>query len=495
VLTDDADSSLALRRAVLDLDPHGQFATPVVTISSATESGPRTTAVEPAAFARIARWGGSTRQPTKAQLAALSPERPAPVHLTGDRIAVRAKVTVTGVARTVGDPEPELGGPVSLALGLADQAGVLHQVDLGPMTEGTRTYRGAIECAPGCDLQQVSVLRTFGDFVDADIDLVVTAVRAGTGTDLRPVDLDTEATDAWQAVPWQIGVADTAVSADTDLHLFGTSFGTPLVAQRGDHPVTPVALVAGDVPDLPPTPSRPGRFVTAQDLGTGDTAYAVTGRLPQVPRSGPRGVLVDLAALVTGPAAAPAQTSYAVWLADDDPARERRLTDRLADRGIDVVARDTVDAHVAALRREGPSLALRLALLAGLVAVLLAAAVLVVGVATSGATRARDLAGLRIVGVPAAGVRRASIAEHLVVAVLGVLAGAALGLVAAQAALPEIPLFATRVRTLPLVLDPAWLPVLVTTAGCLALLCAVSVVVGRALARSAVPARLREGGR
>jgi hypothetical protein len=74
-----------------------------------------------------------------------------------------------------------------------------------------------------------------------------------------------------------------------------------------------------------------------------------------------------------------------------------------------------------------------------------------------------------------------------------VLAGGALGLVAAQAALPDVPLFATRAARLPLVLGPAWGPVLVTILGCLVLLCAVSVVVGRALAASAVPARLREG--
>jgi hypothetical protein len=78
--------------------------------------------------------------------------------------------------------------------------------------------------------------------------------------------------------------------------------------------------------------------------------------------------------------------------------------------------------------------------------------------------------------------------------VLGVLAGTALGLVAAQAALPDIPLFATRNRALPLVLTPAWTAVALTAAGCLALLCTVSVAVGLWLASAAVPARVREGG-
>jgi len=119
--------------------------------------------------------------------------------------------------------------------------------------------------------------------------------------------------------------------------------------------------------------------------------------------------------------------------------------------------------------------------------------VLMVGVATSGPARARDLAGLRLVGVSARIVRSAAVTEHLVVALLGSLVGAALGLVAAQAALPQVPLFATASASLDPDLSPAWLPVLLTAAGCALLLCTVSVVVGRSLAASAVPDRLREG--
>jgi putative ABC transport system permease protein len=182
-----------------------------------------------------------------------------------------------------------------------------------------------------------------------------------------------------------------------------------------------------------------------------------------------------------------------VGLDSDDTTKERALRTALEDHGLRVIARDTEGDHAAALASEGPSLALRLSLLAGLVALVLAAAALVVGVATSGASRARDLAGLRLVGVPAGTVRRATVREHLVVAVLGVAAGSALGLVAAQAALPEIPLFATPNRLLPLELTPAWGVVAATVAGALVLLCAVSVGVGRALASAAVPARLREG--
>jgi hypothetical protein len=95
--------------------------------------------------------------------------------------------------------------------------------------------------------------------------------------------------------------------------------------------------------------------------------------------------------------------------------------------------------------------------------------------------------------VPAATVRSAAVREHVVIAALGVLAGAVLGVVAARAALPRIPLFATPPTRLPLVLDPVWPAVGATVAVCLLLLSAVSVLVGRALAAAATPALLRAG--
>ena len=77
--------------------------------------------------------------------------------------------------------------------------------------------------------------------------------------------------------------------------------------------------------------------------------------------------------------------------------------------------------------------------------------------------------------------------EHLVVAALGVLAGGVLGLAAAQAALPDVPLFAVAAVKLPVVLDPAWEAVALTIGACLVVLCAVSVVVGRGARRGRRP--------
>lgn len=493
VLTVSADSSIALRAAVRDIDPSGRFATPVVTIRSATETGPVTTAVEPAAFARVARWGTDSDRLHGGALERIRADLADPVRLQGDRVEVTSEFTARGEPPGPGQPEPELA-PMHLVLGVADPRGALRKVDLGRLRDGPATYTAALPCEQGCLLRDVAVTRTFGDFADARVTLEVSGLRAGPAGALAPVDLDATEDGSWQPVPWR---PETPITGVVDpgpaLSFTDDSFGVTVSVQRGDVPVTPPALRTGAVPDMLGDDPRPGTRVLAPDLAAGDLAYGVVGRLRQIPRSGPRGVLVDLAAVAAGPSTTPAQTTYDVWLAADDPTRERRLRSALADRGLVVTARDTARAHREAFGDEGPTLALRLAVLAGLVSVVLAASVLVVGVATSGASRARDLAGLRLVGVPATTVRTAAVAEHLVVAVVGVLAGAVLGMVAAQAALPSIPLFATTSARLPLVLDPVWPAVLVTVAGALVLLSLVSVAVGRALAAAATPDRLREG--
>jgi hypothetical protein len=493
VLTVDATSSLALRQAVLAIDPHGRFATPVVTVSSATPVGPRTTAVEPRAFARIASWGNTQGRPSRAALQALTAPLPPPVIVRGTALRVVADFNPRPGQRPIpGQPQLDLGA-MRLRLGLGDHEGVVHPVDLGVLKDGRGTYTGTMNCPSGCRLEQVEVDRTFGSFGEALVGLQVRSLAAGTPGALAPVDLDTATKDNWQPRPFDLNnPGGDVVRPGKTLSFVGDSFGTPVIAQRGDKPVSPVAIRTGGLTPLPVNPFIEGARVSAPDLAAGDSAFNVAGHLPQVPRAGGRGVLVDLGATATGPSISPALSSYAVWLASDDPAKEAVLRHQLARHGLHILGRDSASAHASALASEGPSLALRLALLAGAVAVILAAAVLVVGVATSGASRARDLAGLRIVGVPATTVTRASVREHLVVAILGVVAGSILGLLAAQAALPQIPLFATRNRFLPLVLDPAWTPVAVTIIGCLLLLGAVSVVVGRSLAASAVPDRLRE---
>lgn len=496
VFSVDAPGPRELRSALLAIDPDGRYATPVVSTRSASAVGATALAVEPAAFRRIARWGRPADQPSGDQLAALHPATVPALPLPAG--TTRLEVTATAQIRPLPRP-PNFQGdlqPIALAIALTPAHGDVLYRALPALRPGRATYATDVRCG-SCELSGLVIERTFGDTYPADVDVSIDAVRAGPVSRLVPLDLGPAVPVAWQVVP-NSGIPNEAqVSPGPPLRVLQLTSFESVELRRGDVPAVTPALIAGDVPPHP-TYGPPGgpELVQGPDLSGNDHVFQVQGRLPLVPRAGSSGLITELASLAAAGTSTSTVTSYDVWLAAEDPGRERALRQSLAQHGLQVVSRDSAREHAAAYAAQGPALALRLALLDGVVALLLAAAVLVVGVATSGAARARDLAGLRIVGVPYATVRGAAVREHLAVAVLGAVAGSALGLLAAQATLPDVPVFADAASAhpaslMPSDLGPAWSAVIATTIGCLVLLSLVCVLVGRALAGSAVPQRLQ----
>jgi hypothetical protein len=431
--------------------------------------------------------------PSAKAIAELSSRRVPALRITGTQVAVDGTFSARAVQLDfIGGPPPPVH-PISLRLDLELPDGHIASAQLGTLHQGTHVYHGSLPCPDGCLVRRFTFVREFGDFTDVQIRLAVRSLRAGLPGALRGVDLGPRSADSWQALADRT-TGDQLLQAGYTSHLtiFGNLVSDTVSVQRSDVPAQPPVLVAGTVPQPSSTQGLNVDY-TAPDITGSEQNYIGVGRVARVPRTGPLGVLVSLDVMAHQIGSPPQQTAYTVWLAKDDHAQESRVVAALRRRGVLVTARDTTAAHEAAFAAEGPTLALRLALLAGVVAVILAAAVLVVGIATSGRSRARDLAALRAVGVPHQVIQRAAVREHLVVAVLGVVAGAVLGLVAAQVALPRLPLFADHAAKLPLVRDPAWFTVGVATACCLALLGVISVFVGRSLAGAATPGQLRDG--
>ena len=422
VLTVDADSSPALRRPCSTSTRGGRFATPVVTVSlgdrdrSAHHRG-RAGRVRPDRAV-----GPHDGQPTPSELAQISPPRPAPIEVRGDRVEVDASFDVPrppalrgrpGAAARPDPPQPRRS---------ATPTGVIRPVDLGRLREGaTPTARPstARRAATSTRCRQPHVRRLRRRPASSSMS---TRCAPGPRATWRPVDLDNDRAR-------RLGVAALARGRlrrrlrgrrARPLKLSGTSFGVPVAAAARRPAGHPVALSPATCPSSPfaptglgPRRSRPGprhrrrrRSRSSAERAAGP-ALRDRGRARRPRRA-------------ATPARPPtAQTSYDVWLAADDPARAKparapaspttgcwsRPATRPAPRGRLRQRRPDPGAAARAARRAGR--------------VVLGAAVLVVGVATSGASRARDLAGLRLVGVPAATVRSASVREHLVVAVLG----------------------------------------------------------------------------
>jgi predicted lysophospholipase L1 biosynthesis ABC-type transport system permease subunit len=505
VLTVESPSATALRDAVTTADPSHRYATPVLVARGSNAEGPRSLAVDPQAFGHIAFWD-SARTPGSGapQLDGLRPPDVAPVPLRGSSVQVDATMTATPVSptpderplltRTNRNAEPGLRGPLQLALDVETADGAVVSVPLGPLARGTTHLAADLPCADGCLLRRVGVQRLQADIGGADLRIGLSLTDAHGRVDLRAAD------KGWSGIP-VVTPVDVSSGPEGQLQLESRSFGTAVSAQRADVPDVLAAVVAGDVPQARVNSAFAAKEtdrVEAPAVGGGTRIYQQVGRLPALPGTrlddGTPGaaLLVSYDLVRRSESGLGTRTLQQVWLGADDAPREAGLVRSLEASDVHVVGRTSAAGEAERLASQGSGLALRLALVVGGVALVLAAFVLGVAVATSGRVRAYDLAGLRVVGVPRRVVAGAAVREQLVVALAGVVTGAVLGGIGAA-------LMLSRQATTSLLPPPdvgaAWPTALGAVAGSVVLLCGICLVLGRRLARRAVPGLLVEGAR
>ena len=149
---------------------------------------------------------------------------------------------------------------------------------------------------------------------------------------------------------------------------------------------------------------------------------------------------------------------------------------------------------MAQLGRQGPALGLLLLLVCAIAAAVLAVGGTAVSLLADARRRSFELAALRVVGVPQRTLRRSAVAEQALLLGAAIVLGLPSGYLAALFVLPVVPEFSDPT---PVVLR--YSPPVVLALGCAVafgvLLWLTALVAGRALARAAVPARLREAAR
>ncbi|WP_426511982.1 hypothetical protein ACPPVO_15955 [Dactylosporangium sp. McL0621] len=275
-------------------------------------------------------------------------------------------------------------------------------VEFGAVRPDRHTYTAAAPCSGGCRLLQIAFRL---------------ATYAGPALELT---LHNAPATAWQAPP---GGTATAQGADVLLKLPpGPGAGTGVLRPGNGPAVLPVVSTGPLPPDGQLTVFDRQRPLPA----------TVAATVPRLPRLGTSGLLVDLEyadRLSTDSSATGAQ----VWLSADAPPA---LLDALAANGVTVTERRTIADARAALAGEGSALGLRFYLVAGLLAVVLAAAALLSGTVEGSSG---DLRALRAQGLAA---RRARVVEPLaallLVAFAGVVAVPATVAAWAAAAPPEL---------------------------------------------------------
>ncbi|MEV0394655.1 FtsX-like permease family protein [Polymorphospora rubra] len=465
-----------LMAAVRAADPGGRQAMAVAwSVQPYGGADVRFAAVDATRLTAVANWPDRTDAEVATVADRLAPRPTAPISVRGP--VVEADVDVRQLVQNQ---------PMSLVLVVA-RDNAPRQVQLGALRPGRHTYQGRLDdCPDGCRLIGIAVRHYPADFTESSVDLTVGALRdAG-----RPLDGRFGDDGAWRA-PIELAAGQRlTVRPGTDgVRLTGSTAQFDLVAEYDDYPGrVPVAL-GGGLPTMGPTADE-FAFMT---IGAKLTQMQVVDRSLALPGVGRPAVLFDLSTAQRdaergGPGNL-AGWRYEVWTTPDAGPE---LLAALSEAGVVFTGVEDAGDRSATLGRLAPALALRLYLLAGMVAALLGVGVLLLGARVAAPDRLREMAALRLVGVPAVTLRRALRREYGMIIAVPLVMGLAAGLGGAALLLPAIPL----VTFGPDALDPVyrlgswWLPgaVAVLTAGLLLATATVLRTVGRA-----DPRLLREG--
>jgi hypothetical protein len=280
----------------------------------------------------------------------------------------------------------------------------------------------------------------------------------------------------------------TATSSDpAELTIAVHSQGTTqLTLPQTWLPAVVPALVAGDLPA-----AADGNDFGLAGLDGEQRPAAEVARLARVPASGPDTALVNLDLVARGSVVG-TTADVQLWFAEDDPALLQRVRSALERHGVTVSRTTTLGDVRQVLDQSAAAWSLQLAAVVGVAALLIALLVLAVSAASTWRLRTRDLAALRMSGVPRRTVAAMSVAAQLPAVVVGVVAGTAAGLYGAHLALPIVPLLAHEPEVSTVDLGTAWPAVAAAVAVTLVVLGLAAVALGRAQAGGSHVRRLRE---
>ncbi|WP_344058118.1 FtsX-like permease family protein [Terrabacter lapilli] len=497
VLQTDAKEPRLVRDVLRRLDPGSRFTAPVATLFAANSGSLATMAVVPAAMRAVAlEPGGSTA--ARIGWSQLSASAGGSAELRG----TLATVTIDGLGidrvlpgadLAAGDGPSTPHGPdvLPFRLELRDSTGADLNVPLGSVpfsAAGPVRLTGRIPCATAsCTLTGISV-----DRAATETRLIAGHVRIRSlGSDAAP--------------PIRLG----------DLAWDGVGIAYPLRDLQPDRPgyaaVTPqgadglrasFASTGGIVTFTTGPPALPVVVVPALDGDTGSQTQSIVGfsgssvrtrevaRVAVAPGDATNVALVDYDALSAQASRLYASGSIEVWVGD--ASRAPSVQQALEAAGVTVLARSDLAALRESYDRSASAWSLRLAIVIGVVALVLGALVLLLVTVTSWRTRSKDLASLRMAGVPPRRLRQVAVAEQVVVIAGAAAVGAACGAVGARLSLGLVPFFTTPSETFVRDLRPALAPMATAAALTLAWLVLVAAALGVWLARRATVTRVRE---
>ncbi len=477
VYTVTASGPQALRDVVRHLDPAGRYLMPAMQSEVHFGDGSESLlAVDPARLAAVADWSGRSADQVRALARGITGTAPAPPTVRGPlRVDVSTEVLDTTK-------------PVQLVALLARPDQPPTEVTLGTLRRAQASYRAELPgCAAGCALTGLGLSRYPGEFHQVDATFRIDGVHDGGRT--LAMGLDTAG--RWRASA--IGADEGSVRLSTGRGLTVRYTGTGADGPVVSYATTPArwpAVIAGPAPADDPHSDR----FSFPAFGDEPVAFRRAGAERVIPRAGGHALLVDLTLVQRRTSMQPSgsdhpQAVYQVWAA---PGAPTGLAGRLAAAGLSVQRTDSLADTSARLGRQAPALALRLYLIAGVAALLLAVGATLLTAQIGAGGRRYELAALQVVGLSRADQARAIRREYRLLLGVPLVAGLFAGAAGAVLMLPSLSLVSAGDAGVDRVyqLGPYWVPgaVLVTV---LALVVA-TVLVARMLGGSGAD-RLRAG--
>lgn len=464
----------AVRDALAEVDPDGHRVTPVVRIRPPGAGAIETVAVVPDQFRRVALLGSDTPPAsTWDRLAAPDAE---PIRISGTRLRVDVDDSTLVSIRTDGER-----GPLTLGMDLVTPAGETLHTAVADLSDETAHARFEVTsyCRDGCFVTAIWLQTVPG------------ATLTGAATLSHLVgDGPVEIGPATRWTPLQdpvVGDMQPASTTPDRLTIRVRSEGSSgLTMRQAWLPSVVPTLVAGAMP-----PAAQGDDFDLTGLDGTVRSAARVGSLDRVPGAGSDVAVANLDLVQRGVSLA-TSARVELWFADDDPDLLAEVDAALHERGAGVITTSTLADVRRGYDESAAAWSVQLAALVGAAAVLIALLVLLVGAASSWRFRTRDLAALRMSGVPRRTVGVMAVAAQLPAVAVGVVAGTAAGVYGAYLALPTVPLLADPPAVSTLDLDTAWAAVAAAVLAVLGLLATASVLIGRTLARRSDVRRLRE---
>ncbi len=476
----------ALLDAVRAADPDGGYAMAAVQVTTSNQEA-QMVAVDATRADRVLAWGSTEARPSRSVQQTLLPRLPAPLRLEPGRLAVTVELT-----------QVDSPSPLRLTARL-DEHGVFERVTLGELRPGSRTYSADLPAgctAADCRLAALAVDHPGTDIDSATADLLIKAVAlapAGAGQ-AEPLVDSFRVPGAWRAGPPTVGGPELLLRPGASLRVQLRLPGGPYAEiVHGDSP-EPLPALVGRVAAPEPEAEGGSPFGTTTGMSGAATRYRVAGVADYVPRAGDDALLVDLGlALRLDDDAVLGDRQ--VWLSRDDPDAERALRASLKKAGVAVGGRETQGHLERVYAGDGAVLALRLLLVCGAAAVVVAVGALLVAAYVGRRQRAYEVAALRVAGLRRRTVRSLLLRENVGTVLVALVCGALAATVATWVVLPALPQFDdpspfVEVRYAPDAAS-AWAAI----GGLGLLLVAVGLAVAALQLRSGRPDRLREGVR